>query len=295
MTFSPKGKINTTKKPFRIKIILFLVFFILLGLVITNFVILPILSPRVFGSPSDLSSIVVLGKRPFLGVAKLFCEIRGRSFVEIDLYKDMNGNGWTCVPKIPPISCSEDGICALKPVIYLYPQTKTEVNVKLNFSGTLVVDYPKYDSIRGWEVIAFPDGKLVNKIDGKEYNYLFWEGILDQNEYDLSKGFVVEGERTADFLQEVLEEMGLTPREYNEFIVYWYPKMKSNKYNLIYFANEEYTERVSLDVYPFPDSVLRIFMVYRPVGEKIAIEPQKFKKLERKGFTVVEWGGTEID
>ena len=33
--------------------------------------------------------------------------------------------------------------------------------------------YPTYND--GWEVTAYPDGRLINKADGTEH-YLFWEG-----------------------------------------------------------------------------------------------------------------------
>jgi len=87
---------------------------------------------------------------------------------------------------------------------------------------------------------------------------------------DLTKGFVVRGEDTAIFLQQMLSRMGLTPKEYNEFIVYWYPQMKNNKYNLIHFAGEEYTDLAKLTITPKPDSILRVFMVYKPLEREIA-------------------------
>src|SRR5690606_15951407 len=108
--------------------------------------------------------------------------------------------------------------------------------------GTLVADYPDYDAeIGGWEVTAFPDGRLINQADQQEYNYLFWEGVPRESiSYDLSKGFVVPGAETKKFLQRTLKKIGLTPREYNEFIVYWLPRMQQNPYNLIHFAGREY-------------------------------------------------------
>ena len=51
----------------------------------------------------------------------------------------------------------------------------------------------------------------------------------------MSAGFVVKGEDTAAFLQEKLAYLGLTPREYNECIVYWLPRLEGNPYNLISF------------------------------------------------------------
>ena len=183
----------------------------------------------------------------------------------------------------------------LKPVIYLYPTKETNVNVKLEYLGEIFADYPKYDeNIKGWNVKAYPDGKIINS-DGKEYSYIFWEGNPSKAvSWDLSTGFVVKGEDTVEFLQNTLLKMGLTPKEYNEFIVYWYPKMKENKYNLIHFAGEEYTALAKLTITPTPDSELRVFMVYKALNEKIDIPAQVIKTFERKGFSVVEWGGSEL-
>ena len=44
--------------------------------------------------------------------------------------------------------------------------------------------------------------------------------------------------------------------------------------------------------YPEPQSVLRVFMVYYPSDTEVEITPQKFEPFERKGFTLVEWGGS---
>ena len=185
---------------------------------------------------------------------------------------------------------------ALKPVIYLYPETPSKVEVKLNYAGELIVDYPDYDySLNGWKVFAYPDGKIINEADNKEYSYLFWEGrFTNYINYDLSSGFVVKGSETKIFLQNTLEKIGLTPREYNEFIVFWYPRMKDNEYNLIKFAGEEYTKTAPLTISPEPDSVLRVFMVYKPLDNLINIKPQEIRPFTRKGFAVVEWGGAEI-
>ena len=104
----------------------------------------------------------------------------------------------------------------------------------------------------------------------------------------------MRGEDTVGFLQDKLSKLGLTPREYNEFIVYWYPLMKNNPYNLIHFAGREYTETAPLTITPTPDSLLRVFMVYKPLSEKREVTEQTLPSFERTGFTVVEWGGTKI-
>ncbi|MDD5221189.1 MAG: hypothetical protein PHV47_01125 [Candidatus Pacebacteria bacterium] len=194
-------------------------------------------------------------------------------------------------------SNDDTGLISYKPVIYLYPNDKQDVLVQLDYDGKIIADYPDYNySIKGWEVTAFPDGHLINHADNKEYSYLFWEGIGNKKaEYDLSKGFIVKGSDTKEFLQRILEKIGLTPKEYNEFIVYWYPRMKDNRYNLVHFTNEEYTNTAKLSIIPKPDSLLRVFMVFKPLQTLINITPQDIKAFKRTGFSVVEWGGTEIE
>jgi len=179
-----------------------------------------------------------------------------------------------------------------KPVIYLYPTSEQIVSVKLDYKGKLTCTYPEYKD--EWKVKAKPNGTLTNIEDNREYSYLYWEGISN-NKWDMSKGFVVKGSETVKFLQEKLEYLGLTPREYNEFIVYWLPIMKENKYNLITFAGEDYENIAGLNITPRPDSILRIMMVFKPLNKYIKVEEQELKPFTRKGFTVVEWGGTQVD
>ena len=82
-----------------------------------------------------------------------------------------------------------------KPVIYLYPETETQVTVKMDYSGKLTCTYPAYNN--GWQVTAAPDGTLTDA-SGQTYNYLYWEGET-ATEYDLSEGFCVAGTETAAF------------------------------------------------------------------------------------------------
>ena len=178
-----------------------------------------------------------------------------------------------------------------KPVIYLYPTKETDITVKLDYSGELFVTYPSYED--GWNVTAYPDGTIINKADKEEYSYLFWDGS-SEIEYDFSTGFVIKGEDTEAFLREKLKFMGLVPKEYNEFIVYWLPKMVDNPYNLISFQGEAYTDNAILEIVPTPDSVQRVFMAFKPLDAAIEIEEQKLQQFNRKGFTVIEWGGSKV-
>ena len=198
----------------------------------------------------------------------------------------------TCVLTLT--GCTEnwrDRNVSAKPVIYLYPEEETQVSVKLDYDGELTATYPAYND--GWTVTARPDGTLTDPDTGREYYCLFWEGITDAD-YDLSSGFVVPGEETAAFLEEALAALGLTEREADEFIIYWLPRMEGNPYNLISFQQEAYTDHAALAIDPAPDSVLRVFMAWKGLDEPVKVEPQTLEGFERTGFTVVEWGGTEV-
>lgn len=195
-----------------------------------------------------------------------------------------------CSPENSAGSSPKNEACD-KPVIYLYPTQTEQVNVKLNFSGKLNCTYPQY-SANGWSVTAHPDGTLTGS-GGKQYSYLYWEGTGDIQP-DFSSGFVVKGSDTAAFLQEKLASLGLTPREYNEFIVYWLPKMQDNTYNLISFQGTNYTDAAKLTVTPKPDSILRVYMAYKSLKAVVTVPKQTLPSFARKGFTVVEWGGMEV-
>lgn len=183
----------------------------------------------------------------------------------------------------------EPGV-AYKPVIYLYPKKETDINVKLDIHGGLTCTYPAYNN--GWNVTAMPDGILYDA-EGQIYNYLYWEGEISAD-YDFSKGFCVKGKDTAEFLEISLEKLGLTRREANEFIVYWLPLMQNNPYNIISFQTDAYTEAAKLEITPSADTVIRVFMTWKSSDEFINIPNQNLSAPERNGFTVVEWGGTEI-
>ena len=180
-----------------------------------------------------------------------------------------------------------------KPVIYLYPEQKTDVHIELELTESeLHTTYPKYNN--GWDVTAYPDGTLQNKADGSRHRYLFWDAVNCRTRFDFSMGFCVAGSDTERFLKEKLTYMGLNEQEMNEFIVYWLPLMEHHAYNLISFQGDAYTNAAKLTITPTPDSECRIFMAYVPLENAVDIEPQQLETFERRGFAVVEWGGAEV-
>lgn len=59
-------------------------------------------------------------------------------------------------------------------------------------------------------------------------------------------------------MEGALEQLGLTRREANEFIVYWLPHMEQNPYNIISFQTDAYTNAAELKVSPEPDTLIRV-------------------------------------
>ncbi len=179
-----------------------------------------------------------------------------------------------------------------KPVIYLYPTRKTDVNVRVSLTnGRFTQCIPEGNG--EWNVTATPDGKLTDKASGESYDYIYWEST-DNTEYDWSQGYAVKGSEAEAFLLRILPEMGLNENEYTEFIDYWLPRLEKNEYNLVTFQTKCYTDTVRMDISPEPDSVLRLFMAFKRVDGPVYVERPKIEPFERKGFTVVEWGGAEI-
>lgn len=186
-----------------------------------------------------------------------------------------------------------------KPVIYVYPTEKQEVSVKLSNPSYLTCTYPEYKD--GWNVVAYPDGTLVEQEASKKLYSLYWEG--DHKEQHVpeavknqSEGYCVAGSKTAEFLEEKLEQLGLNYKEKEEFIIYWLPRMQENAYNYIYFeTQEEIDSYEELQVEPKPETLICIQMDWKTLKNAITVKEQNLPQVERKGYTVVEWGGSELE
>ena len=190
------------------------------------------------------------------------------------------------------IIIQEETTISKKPIIYLYPEEQTEITVKLGKPENVTCSYPKYDD--GWTVTANPDGTLIDKDTNRKLYSLYWEGDYT-TPIPMDEGFVVKGEDSSKFLEEKLAILGLNEREAEEFIVYWLPVLEKNEYNYIRFASvEEINESMPLEFSTQPDTVIRVLMQFKEVDKDYKVKEQVLETPERKGFVVVEWGGTEI-
>lgn len=188
---------------------------------------------------------------------------------------------------------NDDGM-VYKPIIYMYPTKDTEVLVKLLKEENITCVYPEYK--QGWNVLAKPNGDLIDLNTNRQLYALYYESEIDKDIKIENEGFIVKGADTSKFLEEKLDVLGLTPREAQEFIVYWLPKLEANKYNYIRFATmDEINEFIPLEITPTPDKMIRVLMTFKGLEQPIDVEEQQLTTPQRTGFTVVEWGGTEIE
>lgn len=182
-----------------------------------------------------------------------------------------------------------------KPVIYLYPEEETEISVKLGDPEKLIVSYPKYTE--GWKVNAKPDGELIDIDSSKVLYALYYESQAQEPFEVCGDGYVIQGTdvEIISFLEEKLTLLGLNDKEREEFIIYWLPVLMENDYDYIRFATyEEIEAKMPIEVYPIPDTTIRVLMTYKGLDAPISVIEQNLEAVERNGYTMVEWGGSEI-
>ena len=179
--------------------------------------------------------------------------------------------------------------CLKKPIIYFYPITETEVNIKLWVPENLSHTYPKYNYEKWRNVLAQPDWDLEDMDTWRKLYALYREWKSD-NETNFEEWFVVAWKDIIPFLEEKLAILWLNEREAEEFIVYWLPQMENNKYNLIRFETKtQQDENMPLNITPTPDTVIRVMMDWKAIEEPINIPEQELTTPERTWFAVVEW------
>lgn len=178
-----------------------------------------------------------------------------------------------------------------KPNIYLYPETRTDVRVALGHPDQITVSIPEYPA-DGWKVTAYPNGNLTNA-DGKEYGYLFYESEIPDFSFQYENAFYLPAEDRADTFERILTLYGLNETEKADFKEYWCGRLPAGKDYYMYPQINEACDLVSpLEIAPAPDSVFRLWFVYKEAnGENPTIKEPIPERFVRDGFAVVEWGG----
>ncbi len=179
------------------------------------------------------------------------------------------------------------GGCA-KPVVYLYPTTPTTVSVKVGAKVT--VSDPLYPA-GGWKnVLARPDGRLT--YSGKTYGSLFWEGQGIGDYPGIASGTVVKRADAVKTIRSQLIAQGLNATETKDFMTFWEPKIPNKPFvRLTWLNTAQMNGLAPLTISPKPQTVIRVFLDMDGFDAPVALPSQQLTKVERKGFTVVEWGG----
>lgn len=186
-----------------------------------------------------------------------------------------------------------------KPVIYMYSEQELQTSVHIRPNGDLTFTYPKYDIETGWTAMVSNLGIMV---ENQHYPYLFWEGATNNLNYQEKDnaiyGSFISTDTCVRFLENSLKMMGLNSTETTDFITFWAPRLLQNNYAFIQFIEDEsYQNAVcEMSIQPQPDSQKRIYMLFTLYSEYQGANysPQKFSSFQRRGFTVVEWGGSEL-
>lgn len=181
-----------------------------------------------------------------------------------------------------------------KPVLYLYPTQTADLEVRVHPNGGFTYTDPVYG--RGWSVTAQPDGSLTDRNTGKDYPYLFWEGV-GLNYPTAATGWVVSREALSPFFDSLLPRLGLQGREIDDFKAYWVDRLQGSPYHhLTFLSKEQFDEIAPLEIDGGdPQSVIRVMMTATPMNTYAEIPPQVLPETpHRNGFTVVEWGGVVL-
>ncbi|MDI6713884.1 MAG: hypothetical protein QMD43_02485 [Thermodesulfovibrio sp.] len=187
-------------------------------------------------------------------------------------------------------SCEDESAPVVrKPAIYLYPKNKGDITVKLNIKGTVTKTIPEYNE--SWKVNVTKKGIIDNK-----YSYLFYEASLE-NPISVSKeGWIVRYEHLESWFDKYLPKLGLNRKEIKDFKDYWLKELKYAKFYQIRLLDKDFLDNnIQLLISPKPDTVIRVILYFKPVDKYKKIKNPKLTHIQRKGFTVVEWGGITTD
>jgi hypothetical protein len=181
-----------------------------------------------------------------------------------------------------------------KPVIYYYGKNDDSVTIELNIQGDLSFTYPAYSG--AWKFKSDSIGNIMLK--NKTYPYLFWEGNCSLPPFDIDhiEGSYIQKANLITFLETNLEIMGLTRKEATDFITYWAPQMQKHEEVFIHFYFKETIDSFAeLTITPEPESIFRVYMLWQVSDYRYySNKPQQIPTFQRKGTTLVEWGGTEM-
>ncbi len=210
-----------------------------------------------------------------------------------------NGDGGTAVKEKPQKDYQKTPgeVHIEKPVVYYYPEEDNQqCTISLEYDGEITTVFPAFTDSENkeWSLTAMKDGTL--NVDGRNLNYLFWEGSTDSFQPDFTYSYCIKGEDTENFLWEQLHKRGLTDTESGDFLTYWLPKMEHNRYNVITFIDDGYRKKAVYVAKPKPAKQIRVFMAFKRSEYELPpiTDLPDIVTPGRGPDTLVEWGGMEV-
>ena len=181
---------------------------------------------------------------------------------------------------------------AKKPNIYLYPETETEITVTFEKPEYLTSSIPDYTG--AWTVTASPDGKLTDVV-GNSYGYLFYEALVKKKAFQTEESFLIPADKRDETFRRILTAYSFNEQETADFIEYWSDYLKGGTDYLMYpMLTDGVDAAMPVSFSVKPDSIYRIWFgfAFYDGGE---VKTPEITPIERKGFTVIEWGGAVLN
>jgi len=203
-----------------------------------------------------------------------------------------------------PRAIEEEIIKVKKPIIYAYNQTPLDFSLRFETKSKNVFTYPDYFENEQWNMTTTQDGMLKDQ-NNKQYPYLFWDGELSQLNFKIENkvliGSQVYTESVVEYLENSLAQLGLNEREQTDFITFWAPRMiQHDEVYVQFLIDDDYEVISTMEITPKPDNMRRVYLIFTaieniPTNIELQQQDFDFAPLDRSGFTIMEWGGSEIN
>ncbi len=238
------------------------------------------------------------------GYHDLFIKLNGigQSQHRITIKAEMINDVPVINPNIHPVT--------YKPVIYAYSDKSLQFDLTITPTGKFSFTYPQINENNTWVGMQIDtNGKLTDN-KGKQFPYLFWESINEPFAFNYKKiqskwaGSLVDQKDIVAFLENKLTELGLTSIEQTDFITFWAPRMTHYSSCFVQFlVDEEYDQVAAMKCTPAPQNCRRVYLLFTGMEStssqaqmiKQNAIVQHFTSFDRSGFTILEWGGSELE
>lgn len=177
-----------------------------------------------------------------------------------------------------------------KPAIYLYPEKKQSVQVKVSTPGFFTLTIPKYPD-DGWKITAEPNGNILS--GEKTYPYLYYETKVPNSMINKPKeGYVAAYGEIKGLFNRLLRDAGFNEKEANDFKEYWNSALPYSPYYFIGVMPQEEIDKLEpLEVTPVPQTKIRVRFYFEALKNRIDVQMPQATQKKRNGFTLFEWGG----